>query len=127
MHRFLTKMIPKHKLTKENLIMMSKKFIKLIHSRYLNHIIAGITIFCMAIPLFCGYDFSFLRTTPFTNAVISSQAQISYIAFLVSTIPLLIDTLLDFSLIFTNDKEREVFLFKSTISINKFFNKYTIS
>ena len=73
--------------------------------------IAGITIFCMAIPLFCGYDFSFLRTTPFTNAVISSQAQISYIAFLVSTIPLLIDTLLDFSLVFTNDKEREVYLF----------------
>ena len=67
---------------------------------YLNLIVVGISLLAILIPLLCGYYLSSLDESPVNNAILSSQAQTSYGILLVSTLPSLIDTALDYANLF---------------------------
>ena len=80
--------------------MISSLFLVLEGTGYLNLIVIGISLLAILIPLLCGYDFSLLDESPVNNAIMSPQAQTSYGILLVSIIPSVIDTALDYNNLF---------------------------
>ena len=71
---------------------------------HMNIIIMAITLFVLLLPVICGRSFEELDEAPIAKAIILPQAQMSYGILMVSTVPLMIDTLLDYELIYDRVK-----------------------
>ena len=67
-------------------------------------IIMALTLFIILLPVICGRSFQELDEALIAKAIISPQAQKSYGILMVSTVPLMIDTLLDYDLIYDKVK-----------------------
>ena len=87
---------------------------------YLNLIVIGISLLAILIPLLCGYDFNLLDESPVNNAIMSPQAQTSYGILLVSIIPSVIDTALDFANIFHPFKRQKYIFGRVPIALAGF-------
>ena len=77
--------------------MSMTKFFKMVDSGQLNVLLMGFGVFIVLLPYLCGYSLKALNSSPVSESILSIEAQFSYGILLVSTIPLALDTLLDYN------------------------------
>ena len=100
--------------------MTSSLFLILEGKGYLNLIVIGISLLAIFIPLLCGYNSKNFELSSIDSAIMSSQAQTSYAVLLVSTIPSVIDTVLDYANIFHALKWQKYILGRVPIALAGF-------
>ena len=81
--------------------------LSLLDKGYYIIIIVAISLLIILIPRLCGYNDSILNESPAHDAILSSECQLSYGILLVSTLPSVIDTTLDYANFFNERKWRK--------------------
>ena len=87
---------------------------------YSNLIVVAISLLATLVPYFCGYDLDLLEQSSVNDAILSPQAQTSYGILLVSTIPSVIDTALDYANLFHPLKWRKYIFGRVPIALAGF-------
>ena len=82
------------------MVMCKSSLSFLFEKGYSNLIVVAVSLLAILIPYFCGYDLDLLEQSSVNDAILSSQAQTSYGILLVSVIPSVIDTALDYTNLF---------------------------
>ena len=79
-------------------------FTNLLEKGYFNIIIVAISLLIILVPCLSGYSDELLYESPANDAILSTEAQLSYGILLVSTFPSIIDTILDYPNLFNATK-----------------------
>ena len=95
-------------------------FVNLIDKGYFNIIFVAISIFVILVPRWCDYNDEILNKSPASETILSVEARISYAVLLVSTLPSLIDTILDYPNFFVEAKWRKYIFGRVPIVVTGF-------
>ena len=95
-------------------------FLNLIDKGYFNIIFVALSMLIILIPRLCGYHDSLLNKSPANVAIASPEAQLSYGILLVSTLPSLIDTILDYQYYFNEAKWKKYIFGRVPIVVTGF-------
>ena len=97
-------------------ILLSRQMLA-VESGYNNLIIVGLSLLIITIPILSGYQFNFRDEAQLTKAIVSHQAETSNIFFLCSTIPFMLDTVLDYYKLFDQSRRKRYVFGKIPIAI----------
>lgn len=100
--------------------MLLPSFIIFLEQGYFNILFAAISLFIILLPPLCGYNDKVLNASSVNVAIVSPQAQLSYCVLLVSTLPSIIDSALDYSNFFDSIKWKKYIFGRVPIVITGF-------